>query len=118
MFMAETWLKDSNNFQTGIFKECSNLTFYNVIRDSNTWGGGVGILIKSDLDSIMIKVPNYESFEVIVVSVRGGSNTGFPLPGKTWKNLEKPGMGKQPKKPGKTLKNLEKPGMSITKSVS
>ena len=75
MFMAETWLKDSNNFQTGIFKECSNLTFYNVIRDSNTWGGGVGILIKSDLDSIMIKVPNYESFEVIVVSVRGGSNT-------------------------------------------
>lgn len=67
-FVSETWMTCANNLTTGLLKESGYIMFHSFRSDQR--GGGVAILTKSSFLAKNSKTFKFQTFEVVVQSVK------------------------------------------------
>ena len=61
-FFAESWLKDSDNWEIGELEDSGKFKYLSVPRVGRT-GGGVACLAKANLDLRKVEIPEFKTFE-------------------------------------------------------
>jgi len=75
-FITETWITDLNNASTKILTEDNNYILFNLPRSGDKRGGGVAIMVRSNLKCTPFRSFKFSSMEVLGLTLSSGcSNT-------------------------------------------
>ena len=80
VFLSETWLKSNRNNVTSLVKEYGYILLHNIRKNrKKETGGGVGILLKIDINYKRINHKQFSSFEHIIIKILPKDNKSLLL---------------------------------------
>lgn len=80
VFLSETWLKSKSNNVTAMVKSAGYTLLHNIRSNrQKELGGGVGVLLKTELKCKQEQCKNFSSFEITIVKVTLKNNTSIHL---------------------------------------